>query len=54
MRAWTPTPRWNGPRGAVFTTRTPVPASIEGSRELIVDQFSNFDMPLDRVLALGA
>jgi starch phosphorylase len=32
-----------------------VPAGIDRfPRELIVDQFSNFDVPLDRVLALGA
>ena len=41
--------------GTVFTTHTPVPAGIDRfPRELIVDQFSNFDVPLDRVLALGA
>jgi glycogen phosphorylase len=42
--------------GTVFTTHTPVPAGIDRfPRELIVDQFRNFDdVPLDRVLALGA
>ena len=42
--------------GTVFTTHTPVPAGIDRfPRELIVNQFGNFDdVPLDRVLALGA
>ena len=42
--------------GTVFTTHTPVPAGIDRfPRELIVSQFEGFqDLPLDRVLALGA
>ena len=42
--------------GTVFTTHTPVPAGIDRfPRELIVNQFGNFDdVPLDRILALGA
>ena len=42
--------------GTVFTTHTPVPAGIDRfPRELIVHQFAGFDdLPLDRVLALGA
>ena len=42
--------------GTVFTTHTPVPAGIDRfPRELIVRQFTGFeDLPLDRVLALGA
>ncbi|HEX3247291.1 MAG TPA: alpha-glucan family phosphorylase, partial [Chloroflexota bacterium] len=42
--------------GTVFTTHTPVPAGIDRfPRELIVHQFEGFqDLPLDRVLALGA
>ena len=42
--------------GTVFTTHTPVPAGIDRfPRELIVHQFTGFeDLPLDRVLALGA
>jgi len=42
--------------GTVFTTHTPVPAGIDRfPRELIVQQFAGFeDLPLDRVLALGA
>ena len=42
--------------GTVFTTHTPVPAGIDRfPRELIVNQFGGFDdLPLDRVLALGA
>ena len=40
----------------IFTTHTPVPAGIDRfPRELIVHQFAGFeDLPLDRVLALGA
>jgi glycogen phosphorylase len=42
--------------GTVFTTHTPVPAGIDRfPRELIVHQFACFaDLPIDRVLALGA
>src|SRR5919112_1465969 len=42
--------------GTVFTTHTPVPAGIDRfPRELIVNQFADFDdVPLDRILALGA
>ena len=42
--------------GTLFTTHTPVPAGIDRfPRELIVHQFAGFeDLPLDRVLALGA
>ncbi|MFP5283995.1 MAG: alpha-glucan family phosphorylase, partial [Actinomycetes bacterium] len=42
--------------GTVFTTHTPVPAGIDRfPRELVADQFSSFgDLPLDRVIALGA
>ncbi len=42
--------------GTVFTTHTPVPAGIDRfPREMIVNQFGNFDdVPLDRILALGA
>jgi glycogen phosphorylase len=42
--------------GTLFTTHTPVPAGIDRfPRELIVHQFTGFeDLPLDRVLALGA
>lgn len=41
--------------GTVFTTHTPVPAGIDRfPREMIVDQFQNFDgLPLDRILAFG-
>jgi glycogen phosphorylase len=42
--------------GTIFTTHTPVPAGIDRfPRELIVHQFAGFeDLPIDRVLALGA
>lgn len=42
--------------GTIFTTHTPVPAGIDRfPRELIAHQFAGFpDLPLDRVLALGA
>ncbi len=41
--------------GTVFTTHTPVPAGIDRfPRELIVSQFADFGIPLDRILALGA
>ena len=42
--------------GTVFTTHTPVPAGIDRfPRELMVNQFGSFgDVPLDRILALGA
>jgi starch phosphorylase len=42
--------------GTVFTTHTPVPAGIDRfPHPLMVDQFASFDdVPLDRVLALGA
>ena len=47
---------WNAAARAIFTTHTPVPAGIDRfPRELIVQQFAGWeDLPLDRVLALGA
>lgn len=41
--------------GNVFTTHTPVPAGIDRfDRQMVADQFRDFGLPLDRVLALGA
>ena len=50
------TRHWNAAGRAIFTTHTPVPAGIDRfPRELIVQQFAGWsDLPLDRVLALGA
>lgn len=41
--------------GNVFTTHTPVPAGIDRfDRQMVADQFADFGLPLDRVLAFGA
>ncbi len=41
--------------GNVFTTHTPVPAGIDRfDRQMVADQFTDFGLPLDRVLDFGA
>lgn len=41
--------------GNVFTTHTPVPAGIDRfPKDLVAAQFKDFELPLDRILALGS